>query len=362
MPVPKPLPFAGASVQNLAHVQPQTRAGQKSKGIGMIAAQAGNFVQQFMQKKQQEKTQALAQDVSRSLELQKGIDQAQQVLAQDPNNTQAKMTLQKNQALLGSLLNGKNGKEIAKAYDITFGDGARKDHEDKVKDPAHQAMQQAMKQQQEEQRLKEFEGQMPKQMGDNPAYAQRQAELNQEKKNLETMQKVYAPIINQQMKDQNANARTEANIKSREATTQAQINAKAKEDALNRRNKLDVVWAERSARLAEIEATKKAGGVNKSDELNLNFLGKRIEDVTKQITDLKAKKAALGPTDDHKYESKGIQEQIDSLNNQLYGDDELGADHKQGALEKYDEQLNRMRSNPTLDAARALAGGIAKVQ
>jgi hypothetical protein len=218
MPVPsvKAGLFSGASVHNLDSQKPVTRAGARNKAVGQIAAQAGGFVGAWVKKKEAEKTQALAQDLNRTLELQKGIDEAKQVMQQDPNNAQAKATLQKNQALLGALLNGKNGKEIAKAYDVTYGPGAA-DAKANDKDKIHkQAMTDAMRQHQQDEKLEQFEGQQPSSMSPNPIY-------DAAMKNLQTVQAAaqkanttFATLYGKLATDDAANKRAAATDASRE--------------------------------------------------------------------------------------------------------------------------------------------------
>jgi hypothetical protein len=153
MPVPKPAIFGGASVNNLANKQPETRAGARSKGIGMIAGQAAHLVGTYFKKKEAEKTQALAIDLNKSLELNNGLDEAKAIMEQykdqpnSPEYKEAQAVTQKNNMLLTSLLNGKSGKDIAKAYGVTFGPEAQEMSPEKKKDSMHHnAMQQALTQ------------------------------------------------------------------------------------------------------------------------------------------------------------------------------------------------------------------------
>src|SRR5882757_2697653 len=214
MPPERKLPLQDASVHNLDNQHPVTRAGARNKAIGQIAAQAGNIVGNYIKKKEAEKTQNLAQDIHRSMELNQGIDEANQILQQDPNNSAAKAQLQKNQTLLKALLDGKNGPKIAKAYDITFGPSAKEEAEKNAKKPEKQAMTAAMKQIQQDQaqsqeksRLEQFRGQLPSQMGPNPAYAAAQKNAADIAKQADTLMKTYTTMADTVYKEQGATAR-----------------------------------------------------------------------------------------------------------------------------------------------------------
>ena len=247
MPVPslKAGLFSGASVQNLSNIHPQTRAGARAKGIGQIAGLAGNFVGNYFKKKEAEKTQALAQDLNRTLELQKGLDEAKQVLQQDPNNAAAKASVQKNTALLGSLLNGKNGKDIAKAYDVTFGPGAAEAND---KDKIHkQAMTDAMKQAQQDEKAKQFEAQQPDRMAPNSAYQAAMANLKQVQEAAQKANATFATLTGKLAAAQAANQRAvlQAQVRQQQIDTQRQnvldnIRSREEEGQKNRATRIQV--------------------------------------------------------------------------------------------------------------------------
>jgi hypothetical protein len=256
MPVPsiKSGLFDNASSNNLANQHPETRAGARNKAIGMVAAQGARAIGTYFKKKEAEKTQALSMDIHRSLELQSGLDEATQATEQakailaDPNATaqdkaqaqqmlsQSQQATQKNTKLLESLLNGKNGKDIAKAYDITFGEeGKDKSINDKNDSMHFQAMQAAMKQakidqakmqqpQQQAQlnggppnmgapampkatvdpglsRLQQFQQGMPARMMANPAYGEAYKQYQDTVKNATATQKNVFDYVSKYQKD-----------------------------------------------------------------------------------------------------------------------------------------------------------------
>jgi hypothetical protein len=306
MPVPKPSLFGNASEKNVANQQPQTRAGARNKAIGQIAGMAGSVVGAYMKKKEGEKTQALAIDIHKSLELQQGMDEAKQVLAQDPNNAQAKATLQKNQTLMTALLNGKSGKDIAKAYGVTFGEEAKDMSPDKQKDSMHhQAMQQAMKQADQDKRMKEFEAQTPSRMQANPAYAAAQAQYKDTAKAANDALKVYTTMYDSIRKDQSADNRTQVEAQSRERV--ANIDDKSRRDVETARAK-SAYDVERMRASAEIQRTREEGqnrikAIHELKSVNdqpkaqkmaedwLKNVNDNISKVDKQLTDLAAKQA-----------------------------------------------------------------------
>lgn len=309
MPVAKNLPFQGASSKNVANEHPETRAGARNKAVGQIAGQAGALIGKYFKKKEDEKTQALAIDLHKSMELQQGMDEAKQVLAQDPNNAQAKATLQKNQTLLTSLLNGKSGKDIAKAYGVTFGPEAQSMSPDKKKDSMHaQAMTQAMKQVQQDQKLKDFEGQLPERVQANPAYQSALAQYQQVAKTAEVATKTYTQMASKVYGEQSSTARAEAKSASTEriaagrddtAKTVAETRAKAEFETERLRSKTDIEKADKqaAAHIQGIRILKQSGDNDKAQKMAqtaFTATDTMIKDQNKQIDDLTAKIANPG--------------------------------------------------------------------
>jgi hypothetical protein len=358
MPVQKQSPFPNASVTNLNSQVPQTRAGARNKAIGQIAAQGAQLVGNFVKQKQAQKTQALAQDVNRSLELTKGIDEANQVLAQDPNNAQAKAQLQKNNALLGSLLNGKNGKDIAKAYDITFGPGAQ----DEKNKNAHEktAMTDAMKQAQQDDKLKQFQVQQPSHMDINPQKEAAAKNLEAVQKQAEALTKTYATMADTVYKEQGSNARTEAEIAGKQgvADTNAasRLNVQQQKDQdefkLNQQKhteKMQEIGAQGAQRLAAVKAVKEAGDKSKAQKMAEDLVKATDGNISKEQSEVDKLTQELNKPENKQSENSHARTLIQNQINE----------HQQtvkALQEQKDQAVLEMHSDPNAAAMYSLIG------
>ena len=283
MPHERRLPFQDASIHNLDSQHPTTRAGARNKAVGQIAAQAGNIIGNYFKKKEAEKTQQLAQDIHRSMELNEGIDQAKQALEQDPNNVAAKTQLQKNTTLLNGLLNGKNGKAIAKAYDITFGAAAQAEKEKNGKAPEKQAMTQAMKQVQQDQqqnRAQQFEAQQVQHFVPNPQHAQAQANLAAATKQYEDAQKFLGPLIKSDMDNR---AKLEVQTNKDEQANRREASREASEEFNTRQRTLGELRAASIRASATLGAAKLAHG--DAGQKMAGEVYKELSSATKDIQD-----------------------------------------------------------------------------
>lgn len=355
MPVKKPGLFEDSSVHNLDKAQPQTRAGARNKAIGQIAAQAGGFVRQFMQKKEQQKTQALAQDINRSLELQKGIDEATQVLQTDPNNQAAKATLQKNQTLLGSLLNGKNGKDIAKAYDVTFGEGAKDASE---KDKQHKAaMTDAMKQHQQDEKLQQFEGQQPGRMQVNPQYEAAQRNLAAVQKQADALTKTYVTMAGHVMQQENAQGNNQSRERVAAANNQGKIDTQLQKDndalklnSQKHQERMQEIGLQGSLRLQAVKIAKQAGDNLKGQKMAEDFaksLGGQISKNDALITKNKEAIAKL-TTSTNEADQQKLKDITDENTRLMEENKNYG--------EQRDQSIMEMHSDPDASAMYQLIG------
>lgn len=110
----------------------------KVQGISNTIIGATNLIGQVEQKQKDEKNRRLAVDIEHIYGAVDGMQEAQAALQQDPNNADAKATLQKNQQLIDSILSDpKKRKQVAVAFDINFTDPSKNDK------PEHQAMKMA---------------------------------------------------------------------------------------------------------------------------------------------------------------------------------------------------------------------------
>lgn len=304
MPTPRQLPLQNASIHNLDNEHPTTRAGARNKAIGQIAAQTGQIVGNYFKKKEAEKTQQLSQDLHRTMELQQGIDEATQLLQQNPNDTSAKAQLQKNSALLGGMLAGKNGKAIAKAYDITFGPEAQAQKDKNGKKIEAKAMTGALKQVQQDQqqdRVKQFEDQQVQHSVPNPQHQQAQANLTAATKQFEDAQKFLGPLIKsamdnkakaqvQEEKDMQAKRREASKEASAEYNSRLKIAGEIKVESMRAATTLS------AARLAHgDEGRKMAETVYKELSTTTNKLQDNIVKTRAQIEDLDKKGTTKDP-------------------------------------------------------------------
>lgn len=147
------------------------------KGIGNLITGVANVVGAYETKKQNEKNKALSIDIERILEAQAGINSAQEILKQDPQNKDANDTKAKNQDIINSLLgDDKKRKQIGKAFDINFTDPSQNNT------PEHAALKTATKSYAEQLQTK-----LPQQMAPNKA-AQEKLGLLQKQQELITEQ------------------------------------------------------------------------------------------------------------------------------------------------------------------------------
>jgi hypothetical protein len=101
------------------------------------------------------------------MEANQGVESAQQVLKQDPNNADAKATIQKNQGIIDALLSDpKKRKQIGKAFDISFVDPSQNNK------PEHAALKTAVDSYSEQLQKK-----MPTQMAPNVQAQQKLGQL-----------------------------------------------------------------------------------------------------------------------------------------------------------------------------------------
>lgn len=327
MPIPKPSLFGGASVTNLQKKQPTTAAGARSKGIGLIAAQGAGVISSFFKKKEAEKTQALAIDIHKSLELQQGMDEAKAVLAQDPNNAQAKATLQKNQTLMTALLSGKSGKDIAKAYDVTFGpEASSQSPDDKKKSMHHGAMQQALTQAQQDDRMKQFEAKMPERIQANPAYTTALSNYQKTQQEAQKFTNTYLTFMGKVATNDANDARASANRDAAGARTDAVIKGenqreadriKAQKDNERERfnHESSLIGQRHKDRVNEIGLEKDAALKAKGYELYYTDMSKEVTETQKEIETKKADQKALNSSGDPKYAD--LQQDINDLSSRL---------------------------------------------
>ena len=201
------------------------------QGIGNTIRGVTHMLATAETEKQNKQKVEVASATQQLLVAQQGMDQAQQVLKQDPNNADAKAAAERNKAVMNGILsNDKLRKQIAKGFNIDFTDPQAN------KTLEHQGVAQGKQMaQQHLDYAEQFQQKTPTQMGPNvQAQAQYQAALAQRKEQLETV-KAMGPIFAAQLK-----ARGALDVENIEAATElrkAAIDSGAKLDEQILKNK-----------------------------------------------------------------------------------------------------------------------------
>lgn len=156
------------------------------QGIANLSKSVANVVGQVQQQRDAKKTQELSVNIEHLMGAINSEDQAKQILAQDPNNQQAKDQLAKAQAIQGEVLNDdKNRKAIAKAFNINFVDPSKNNT------PEHAAMKQAT-----DSYAKQFADKLPSNMAPNQAaIAAAKTAETEAKATHDTVNKIIPAVI-----------------------------------------------------------------------------------------------------------------------------------------------------------------------
>lgn len=169
----------------------------RARGIGNAIRGVTNAVGSIVNAEAEKKQTAIAVSTHRLIDAQNAIDQAQEVLKNDPNNADAKKSLDHNTKISEAILaDPKLRKSLEKGFQINFTDPQQNNT------PDHKAVQQGIQmakdgqqQQQQPTFTEQFRGQMPRTMMDNTV-AQRQLQLQQDQQKLGTqIFKAYMPAI-----------------------------------------------------------------------------------------------------------------------------------------------------------------------
>jgi hypothetical protein len=182
------MPGAGRSYaqQPLDNSQTYGKHQATMQGIANLGKSVANVVGQVQQQRDAKKTQELSVNIEHLMGAVNSEDQAKQILAQDPNNQQAKDQLAKAQAIQGEVLNDdKNRKAIAKAFNINFVDPSKNNT------PEHAAMKQAT-----DSYAKQFADKLPSNMAPNQAaIAAAKTAETEAKATHDTVNKIIPAII-----------------------------------------------------------------------------------------------------------------------------------------------------------------------
>lgn len=195
------------------------------RGIVNLSKGVSNLIGQVDAAKAQKNTQRLAVNIERLMGAVQSSDQAKQVLANDPNNADAKRQLQQAGAIQDEILSDdKIRKSIGKAYNISFTDPKKNDT------PEHAALKQAT-----DSFSSQFQRQLPTNLQQDPArVAQAQVATAQAKATHDLVDKIAPALIRQQTDIERAN------IAAKSRTDAATIKAQA--DAEKEANRQKFTW------------------------------------------------------------------------------------------------------------------------
>lgn len=115
------------SDQNVRPVNDSVQERKLARQQNTFAA-LGNTVKSFINKHEEKKQTELTSEITTVMKAQQQINNAQSVLASDPNNAMAKAVLQRNMDVIQSKLsNDKLRTQIGKAFDVSFIDSSQND-------------------------------------------------------------------------------------------------------------------------------------------------------------------------------------------------------------------------------------------
>jgi hypothetical protein len=216
--------------------EPVVGAGNaKAQGIGNSVIAVTNLLAGTKNALDNKKRVEVASATQQLLTAQQAYDQAEQLYKQNPQNADAKAAMDRNKAVMnGILANDKIRGAISKGMNIDFTDPQAN------KTLEHEGVAQGKKMAKEHvDYAGQFNQKTPQVMAPNTqAIAAYQAKLQEQKLNVETM-RAFIPLINAQMRSQDAAANRENRL-SVEQMRQARDNARAtakSEDAWKRLNK-----------------------------------------------------------------------------------------------------------------------------
>ena len=239
----------------------------RTQGIGNVVKGVLNIVGSYQQKKSEQDVASTKVDLQNIFAAQHGMQQAQEVLKQDPNNADAKATVAKNQEAINSILTDpKRRKKVAEAMNINFTDPSKNNK------PEHAAYAQATKSFAEQ-----LQEKAPKVMGPNEQAQQKLMILEGQQKGIDSAIKEIAPIASAEIREKGlmdrtdkqqtganlrteftqnaANARKQAEIDSRERQTQQKIVAGFQLEKLKNNDKLGQIAVKSMHDMARTMAT-----------------------------------------------------------------------------------------------------------
>ena len=170
------------------------------RGVANATRGVANLVSAVSTQVEQKQTQRLAVNMERLMTATQSIDQAKQVLEQDPNNKDAQDQLKKSGAIMDEVLSDdKTRKSIQKAYNINFTDPSKNNTKE------HAALKMATDNYKEQ-----FQKQLPQQMAPNQAaIAQAKVAAEQAKATHKTIDAIIPAMMRAQSQQYAADVRAE---------------------------------------------------------------------------------------------------------------------------------------------------------
>jgi hypothetical protein len=211
--------FQGAALDNREVIG---AGNAKAQGIGNTITAALNTISGAVIAHENKKSTQLATDTHTLLSAQQTIDQAKQVLAQDPQNTAAKEALEKSLNIQkGILSDDKTRKAIAKGFHIDFTNPGANDS------PEHKGVAQGKEMMKKGTGLaQQFNDKTPTTMGPNVIAQTKYAQAVAEEKQRQETLKAVAPIMSSMIRAQastevaNTNAQTRLDVEKLKANVE----------------------------------------------------------------------------------------------------------------------------------------------
>lgn len=180
--------------------QAQGKADATRKGVAKTIAGAVGVIGGFVQAKQAEKTRVLAGDIHKILEAQDSMSQASEILKSDPQNKEAKASLDKSKQIINDIASEpKKAKQLEKAFNIN--------HVDPTKNVGTEADAMKMASKSFADRLA---ASTPDKLVPNQQAQAKIAALQAQAKQNDDTLKTIVPMVDRQMQEEGANTRAAA--------------------------------------------------------------------------------------------------------------------------------------------------------
>lgn len=313
----------------------------KAKNIGNAITAAANVVGQYEEKHEVEQQRVLAVDIERLFQAQDGVKQAQQVLQSDPNNANAKSTIEKNNQIIDALLSDpKKRKSISKALDISFTDPSKNDQME------HGALKKAT-----DSYSQQFEKQTPSQMQPNIVAQQKLALAQAQQTSIDKMIGQIVPVLTREQGAWDRAQFTATAKRSLEEYKQQNENSRKKADILGRYKTAMAVakmHQDTAFGVANAHDLQSATNTQALIDNRLDLLNTRLDDPVYQLNGTRSLIAIEGKR------LEGLKIKIDGLTKQQKSySEQIANDQNKAAAQKRLDSINA-----SLDAANAEMNGL----